>query len=394
MSALSLTKLYADSTLLFASDVHDMWVELEAKTNGTLEDSNLVSGWATWGNVTLSKDTDFSFGTTSSAYMRYDTTDSDLEFSNVTTARDFLFKIGGTTVGTLDTSKELILTKDVFFANKSTTYPLSYLAGYTKPVLVYADSNTVTLEQNTTTASSSLIIFPSGPIAVTENTGASHQFRSLKLDAVANGYDATHTGSADSGLKEGLSLVDNTWYYVYAAVVRYGSDAGNNYIMVVDSVSPTPSNWATHDGSYGAGKWVYLGMLRIGHGTNQADVLVPFYYDKSGWLTFTGRATADDFFGIKIADATINTTTYYTIETLTAGGSGDAAPSTCSHINLTIRPVENGADMNGTMIITDSSDNVLWDLPSFGVNLADTDAHGIQCKVPNTGIKLKGKTGA
>lgn len=395
MSALSLTKNYADSTLLFASDLHDMWTELEAKVNGALDSDNVVSGWSTFGNVILAKDTDFSFGATASAYMTYDDTDDELVFSNVTTAKDFLFKIGGTTVATLDTSKELTITKDVFFSNKSTVYPLSYLVGYRKPVLTYVDSTTVAIEQNTTTANRSLIVFPVGPIAVTEDISATHKFRKLKIDATANGYGASHTGAADSGMKVGLSLTANTWYFVYAAVVRYGDDAGNNYILVVDSVNPKPSNWSTLDTSYGAGKWVYMGMLRYGMGAAATTTLIPFVYDKAGWLTFTGRAAVDDFFGIKVYESTVTETTYTTLETFSSADSGDAAPSICSHISITAKISASGSQINGNMIVSDNADNVLYDLPSFAANLADADSHGFQFKIPNlaSGVKLKGKTG-
>lgn len=395
MSALSLTKNYADSTLLFAADLHDMWAELESKTNGNIDSSNVVAGWSTFGNVVLAKDTDFSFGLTASAYMTYDDTDDELVFSHVTTAKDFLFKIGGTTVATLDTSKELTVTKDIFFHNKSTAYPLSYLVNYKKPVLTYVDSTTVAIEQNTTTANRSLIVFPVGPIAVTEDVSATHKFRKLKIDATANGYGSTHTGAADSGMKVGLSLTANTWYFVYAAVVRYGDDAGNNYILVVDSVNPKPANWNTLDTSYGAGKWVYMGMLRYGHGAGATTTLVPFVYDKSGWLTFTGRAAVDDFFGIKVAETTVTATSYTTLETFSSADSGDAAPSICSHLNITIRPIASTSGMNGNIIVSDNADNVLYNLPSFAANLADADAHGFQFKIPNlaSGVKLKGKTG-
>lgn len=396
MSALSLTKTYADSTLLFAADLHDMWTELEAKTNGLLASDNVVSGWTTFGNVVLAKDTDFSFGLTASAYITYDDTDDELVFSHLTTHRNFLFKIGGTTVATLDTSKELTLTKDIFFHNKSTVYPLSYLLSYRKPCLTYTNTTTVSIEQNTTTANRTLIVFPTGPIAVTEDIGATHKFRQLKIDATANGYGSSHTGAADSGMKVGLSLTANTYYFVYAVIVQYGDDAGTpNYILVVDSVKPAPTNWGTLNTAYGTGKWVYMGLIRYGHGAGLTTTLVAFVYDKSGWCTFTSRAAVDDFLGIKVSETAVADTTYTTLETFSSADSGDAAPSTCSHISVTVKPQSSGAEMNGTMIVSDNADNILYYLPSHAANLAAADDHGVQFKIPNlaSGVKLKGKTG-
>ncbi len=396
MSSLSLTKSYADSTLLFAADLHDMWTELEAKANGLIASDNVAAGWASFSNVTFAKNTDYRMGTTASAHMGYDEYSPNLlYFENVTTATSFLFQLATSTVGTLDTSGSLTLTNDVFFYNRSTVYPLSYLIGYAKPVLVYTDATSVSVEQNTTTANRTLIVFPAGPIAVAEDVTATHKFRQLKIDVSANGYLAAHTGAADSGMKVGVTLADNTWYFVYAVVVQGGTDAVNdNFIMVVDSVNPSPSNWSTLNSSYGSGMWVYLGLFRYGYGLTSADTIVPFVNDKSGWHTFTGRAATNNFFGIKVAEGSITSTTYATVETFTPANSGDAVPASCSHFKLTMRPVASGVEMNGTMIITDGSDNVLWDLQSFAVNLSVTEAHGMSAIVPNvTSLKLKAKTG-
>lgn len=393
MSSLSLTKQYGDLTLMFAADVHDMWTELETKTNGNIDSDNVNTGWATWSQVTLAKDTDFGIGVTPSHYMYMKTSDNELVFANITTQRDFYFKLGGTTYGTLDTSSNLLLTKDIMFYNKNTTYPLSYLIGYAKPVLVYYDDNSINVEQNTTTAARTLIVFPTGPIAVTEDTTSTHKFRQLKLDATANGYSGAHTGAADSGLKSGLSLTANTWYFVYAVVVQGGDDASNdNFILVVDDTNPTPSNWGTLDSRYTAGNWVYLGLFRYGFGTTLDTSIIPFVQDHSGWHMFTSRAATDNFFGIKTAEVSVTSTSYATLETFTAANSGDAAPANCNFLRIAYR-ITGPAEMNGNFIITDGSDNVLWDLPSFAVNLEVDEPHGWSFIIPNVGLKLKAKTG-
>lgn len=396
MSALTLTKTYADSTLLFASDIHDMWSELEAKTNGGLDSSNVAAGWASYSNVTLSDDFKFTIGTTPSAHLTYVSADKEMVFSHVTTSNSFIFKIGGVEAMTLDSNSNLSIQRDVMFYLRNTTYPLSYLVGYQKPVLVYVDSTTVYVEQNTTTANRSLIVFPNGPCAVTENTSSTNKFRMMKLDVVANGYSSGHTGAADSGVKSGVTLTSNTWYYVYAVIVQGGDDANNsNWITVIDSANPTPTNWSALDTSYGAGNWVYLGPLRYGYGTTLDEELVPFVMDHTGWIQFTSRAATDNFFGVKLAEVSVSSTTLGTLLTLTQANSGNGAPSNMSHMKLSIRPVGTGAQMCGNFSVYDGSDNLLWRLPAFAQNLTAIEAHGWEFKVPNlSSLKIKGLTGA
>lgn len=395
MSALSLTKNYADSTLLLTSDIHGMWTELETKTNGSIDNDNVTSGWANWGQVALGVDTLWTMGASGSSYFYYADSTDQLVFAFLTTQRDVLFKQNGTTQAELTDGSDFITQNDIYFFNRNSTYPLTHLIGYQKPAMVYEDSTTVRIEQNTTTANRSLIVFPTGPVAVSEDTSSTHKFRKLKLDAVANGYDDAHTGAADSGLRASLTLSANTWYFVYAVIVQGGDDAAvDNFILVVDDTSPIPTNWGTLDGRYTSGHWVYLGPLRYGFGTTSTEELVPFIQDHAGWVTFTGRASTDDFFGIKTVNGGITSTTYATLEEFAPADSGDAAPSTCSHMKISYRPVADGAEMNGNLIITDGSDNVLWDLPSFAVNLAVEDAHGWMVTVPNvSSLRLKGKTG-
>jgi len=393
--SVTLTKNYGDLTLLFVSDIHGMWTELETKVNTTgLDSTDVASGWATWAMVTLEKDTDYTMGLTSSGIVRFYSTDNTFVFAHDTNAKITYFKINGTEVAQVDTSANFKVKKDVFFYNRSTVYGLSYLIGYEKPVLVYLTSTTIQVEQNTNTAHRTLIVFPSGPIAVTEDISATHKFRKLVTSATANGYSTSHTGAADSGMKSGVTLTANTWYFVYAVIVRGGDDVGNNYIMVADSVNPTPGNWSTLDTSYGSGGWVYLGMFRYGHGGAQTTTMVPFIQDHQGWLTFTGRAASGNFFGIRVASTTISSTSYTTLETFTAANSGDAAPANVSIIKGTIRPVGDGdSDFHGAIRITDGSDVTLWELPSFGSNLSDNEAHGWEFKLPNVGLKLKGRRG-
>lgn len=393
MSALTLTKNYGDLTLLFKADIDGMWTELETKINGNIDSDNVASGWASFNQVTLSKDVDYKLGATNSAYMYFSSSTNEFVFAHVTTNRSTLFKIAGTTVGTLDESANLSLTQDVYFYNSSTVYPLSYLIGYSKPVLVYVDSTTINVEQNTGVASRTLIVFPSGPIAVTEDVSTTNKFRQIKISVTANGYLSSHTGDADSGMKVGLSLTANTWYFVYAVKVVGGNDAGNNFVLVVDSVNPSPTNWSTLDSSYTAGNWIYLGLFRYGHGGASTTTMIPFIQDHQGWHSFTGKAASTNFFGIRVDSSTISSTSYSTLFTATGADSGNAAPTTCSVLRITYRPIADGdGDLVGHVLVSDSSDVVLLNLPSFAMN-DGAIAHGFMCKVPNIGAKVKAKRG-
>lgn len=396
MSTLALSKLYGDLTLLFKSDIDTMWTELEAKTNGNIDSDNLQDGIFTWDMVTLDKDADYTFGTTETGIVRYYSSTNEFVFAHDTVDKSTYIKIAGNTRVQVDESANLLVQKDIFFYNRSTTYGLQYLLQYQKPVLVYVNSTDIKVEQNTATANKTLIVFPAGPISVVEDVSATHKFRMLKTSATANGYGSTHTGAADSGMRTGLTLAANTWYFVYAVVVRYGDDAGNNFILVGDDTNPTPANWATLDTRYGAGFWVYLGMFRRGHGGAQTTTVIPFVQDHQGWLTFTGRAAADNFFGIRVASTTISSTSLTTIASFSAADSGNAAPANVSVIKGTYRPVGDGDSVfHGRVCLTDSSDLLLWNMPSFGTNLSDTEAHGWEFKVVNNiGAKLKGARGS
>lgn len=396
MSQLALSKLYGDLTLLFKADIDTMWTELEAKVNGNLDDDNVESGWASWNQVTLDKDADLSFGTTSSGVVRFYSATNEFVFAHDTTARNTIFKVGGTEIARVDSSANFKIDTDLFFYNRNTTYPLSYLVGYQKPVLVYVDSTTINVEQNTATANTTLIVLPTGPIAVTEDVSATHKFRQLKTSATANGYISTHTGAADSGMRVGLSLAANTWYFVYAVVVNYGDDAGDNFILVGDDTNPMPTNWSTLDTRYGAGMWLYLGMFRRGFGDAQTTTVIPFLQDHQGWLTFTSRASSGDFFGILYDDTASSSTSYTTITTFSHGNSGDAVPANCSLLKFNVRVgADADSDMMGAIKLTDSSGNDLHILPSFGNNLTASEDHGWEFKIPaGEGIILKARHGS
>src|SRR5688500_8920523 len=127
MSALALTKQYSDLNLLFKADIDIMWDELEAKVNGGIDSDNVAQDWAKLSQVELAKDTSFTIGATDSLCLRYFTSDSSFGFFHDTAMTDVIFKVDSTAIGTLDNSGNLTTSKDIYFYNKSTTFPLSYL---------------------------------------------------------------------------------------------------------------------------------------------------------------------------------------------------------------------------------------------------------------------------
>lgn len=371
MSALTLTKQYADGELLFKEDFDIMLDELEAKVNGTLDDDNMAANWGNLGQLTLEQDQSFTFGATDSAYVRYVVSSDDLRFGVTTAAKDTIFKVEGAEAARIDsTSNDLKIQKDLYFKDRSTTYGLFYLMGnYKKPVLVYVNSTTVEIEENTLTDNQSLIVFPTGPIAVTEDTSSTHKFRRLVTSATANGYDSDDTGAADSGLRQGLSLAANTWYAVYAARVRYGDDAGNNFILVVDDTMPAYSNWGTLDTRYGANQWVYLGMLRRGYGVANTTTLIPFQQDNKGWTRFIDRGAANDMFGIEISNSSYTATTNASMWTMGVGNSGNNIPDHLKAVSaLFLTEVDGDGELGAAWEFGLSTSSPLINLPS----MADT----------------------
>ena len=344
MATLSLTKLYGSGQLLTKSAIDSMWTELEAFTNGGINDDVLNSGWAHYGQVTLPKDSTWTMGATNSASVVLSSSTNDMTWDSG--ALDVILKVGGTEVARIDSSSnDLLCQKDVYFKDTSTSYSLQRLVGaYQKPVLVYVDSDSIDVENNCETSNQSLIVFPFGPLAVTEDTSSTHKYRRLKLSATANGYGASHTGSADSGLRVGLSLSANTWYFVYAVNVQYGTDAGNGFILVVDDTDPAYSNEGTLDGRYGSGQWVYLGTIRRGFGTSATTTLVPFIQDAHGWTMFSDRGTANAYHGIQAVSNTLVTasSTPATVFTFSVGNSGNSLPTHVASVRVEMVTQDDG----------------------------------------------------
>jgi hypothetical protein len=339
MGQLALTKNYEDLSVLFESDLDGMWDELEAKVNGSIDDDNVSAGWGNLAQLTISDDVALYFGATSTGYIEYDGTNNILIIGNTSQGEHTRFYVNQTEVGYIDgTNHDLVVKKDIYFAHRSTAFSLFRILGaYRKPVLVYSSATQIVVENNTETEHQTLIVFPSGPIAVTENVGVTTKYRMLQTGSTANGYISSHTGAADSGLRVGLALAANTWYFVYAVRVQYGDDAGNAFILVLDDTEPTQANESTLNTRYGSSQWVYMGTVRRGYGDYSTTTLIPFQMDHTGWTFFTSNASASGVGGAGIqvfSDTAFSETAFFDLFTIAAGTSGDLIPSIFHQIQL------------------------------------------------------------
>jgi hypothetical protein len=178
---------------------------------------------------------------------------------------------------------------------------------YRKPRLEYVDANIVQTNDNGPNASETLLLLRDRLSKIKDTT--------LSLAATANGYDAAHVGASVSGIRSGLARATNTWYYVYGALVQGGTDNdGINAVMVADTTTPVQANCATLDTRYGAGKWVYLGLIRNGYndGVN-TNVIVPFVYDGYGTLRFTTTTESELGLGVRLTSSASSADLVYTL---------------------------------------------------------------------------------
>jgi hypothetical protein len=217
-----------------------------------------------------------------------------------------------------------------------TSYELGYLlARYRKPRLEYSSASTVTIENNTGTASETIIVSRDRIWKVIDRTC------SLAVDA--NGYESNDVGAAVSGIEIGLSEAANTWYYIYAVEVQYGSSAdGINCILVASTTSPLQANAASNDTEFGAGKWIYLGVIRNGYndGVTTTDI-IPFIYDGYGHMDFTTGPNGSGA-GVRIISDTDDADETWTV----ALGTGAAqVPSVASQMRLQMYRVSDGFSM-------------------------------------------------
>lgn len=386
MGTLTITKSYAASTALMEVDIDAFRNGLHTLFNTDKLGSTNFSGAMALtstkftGTSILSTDnTNITFGATSDATFGLDAS-KNFVWNTSTTTFELRFYAGSTYYMEVATDKVNMPGDIIIGAGGSGQSVLQALSSYRKPVLEWSSSTAVTLQNNSATTDQTVIYFPTFIAAVTEAAPSKFRFASISVEA--NGYGTAHTGAAKGGRKVGLALTTNTWYYVYAAKVRSGTDFSSStakFVIVFDNVAPLAANGATLDTSYGNGNWVYLGLVRYGFGAAGTGAAIPrFKYSNKGWCSF--YETDPAYAGINLAytttDADDTTTAFYTFA---AGISGQVLPETIGHVRLQLARAR-VSDWKIRETSTSTSD-VIW---AGGWQTDDgTLGHGFLVEVPN-----------
>lgn len=366
MGTLTITKTYASGTALMESDIDNYRTGLLTLVNtDKLAIANfsatlaILSSQFTGAALTAADATYLNFGDTDDGLLGLDV-DKKWVFNTSTSTYELRFYVGTTNYMELYTDKVYVPGDVAFDYNGGGSGSvLKSLSSYLKPVLVYNSTTSVSIENNNATTDSTTIYFPTFVATVTETSPAKYRYASIST--TANGFGVADSGASRGGMRTG-GVATNTWYYVYAAKVRSGTDysaTAHKFIMVFDTTAPTPANGATIDGYYGAGNWVYLGLIRYGFGASGSDSSIPkFVYSRKGWCTFYEKASTG-YCGLHLAysstDADNTSSAFYTIA---AGTSGSVIPATIGHVRLGLFR-ERVSDWKIRETSTSSSD-VVW----------------------------------
>lgn len=164
---------------------------------------------------------------------------------------------------------------------------------YRRPVLTYISATTIDVENNTSTANETKIIFPDGTSrSVTEDTSSTHKYRRAIITATAE----FTSGTEDSGVRSGISEATNTWYAVYA--VKSVIDT-TKFVLAMDTTLPIRTNFSTLDSRYGSNSWVYLGLIRNGDNDAATGDILSFSQSSDGLTIFTNSTTGNTSFGLQ-----------------------------------------------------------------------------------------------
>jgi hypothetical protein len=382
MGTLTITKAYAALNPLLEAHIDNFRTGLLTLFNTDKFSSANFSGSLTFtstkfstneltttdnSNLTFGTDDDGTIGLDSSAHLVFNTTTSNCTITFTAGSKNTVMK-----------TTQIDVPGDIVIGAGGSGYGVLFLLGkYRKPVLVYSTSTVINLEQNSGTTDQTVLALPKYVIAVTETIDANSKYRSASISNTANGYDSDDTGAARGGKRQGLTLTTNSWYAVYGTRVRYGSDAGNKFIMVIDDTLPTQANWSTLDTRYGTEEWVYLGLIRYGYGANQTDsAIIPFVYTNKGWCYFTGNGGTSYNGGLVLAQSTAdaNDSPLYTVAD---SMSGQSIP--CDAISQGIFNLRRAAVSN--WFIRDSSDVIIWRGGWQAASTSEKHGHSVQMQV-------------
>lgn len=367
MSSLSVTRSLVSMTNPTEAQFDSMRTSLLNYFNAaSMTQANLAAGACVYSTLSKALDNAKLAFTSNTAFWNYVSASTTFEMEN--TAGDFVFK--NTATSTLveslrmvaATGKTTIGDGGLLSINQAvgsiavTTQWL--LARYRKPRLEYTSANIITSAENGPNASETLLLLRDRLTTVVDRT--------MDITATANGYDAAHVGAAVSGIRSGLARAANTWYFIYGVEVQYGTDnSGAKSILVADTTTPVQANCATLDTRYGAGKWVYLGVIRNGYNDGvSTNVIVPFVYDGYGGFHFTTAAESGLGYGLTLASSTANSAdlTY----DIAFGTTNAVIPVTCGRGVLTGYRSKDGFQVDYVNIAS-------GEIQAQGTCCADTD---------------------
>jgi hypothetical protein len=389
MSTLTITKMYAAQTPL-------MEVDLDSYRNGllTLFNTDKFDSGNFAGNTALTHshftgvsllaadNTDIDFGATQDASFGLDSSKNLL----LTTANSsFEIRLyAGTTFYLEILSTHINVPGDIILNSNDSNGSkgvLQNLAMYRKPVLEWSSSTEVSLQNNTSTADNTTIYFPNLVASVTESSPT--KYRKAAISATANGYASGHSGAVIGGRRSGVSATTNSWFYTYAVKVQSGNEysaTAAKFVIVFDTTAPLTANAATLDGYYGAGNYVYLGVIRYGFGATGDNNDIPkFKYSNKGWCTFY-EASSSGYGGLNLAYTTTDgDNTSSALYTIAAGTSGNVIPETIGRCRFNVTR-QRGSDWKVRETSSSSSD-VIW---AGGFQTYDaTIPHGFLLELPN-----------
>lgn len=146
-------------------------------------------------------------------------------------------------------------------------------SSYKRPGLIYKNSTTVSVEENTGTANESKTFQKDGSALF-----ANGLLRECDLTKTAD----FSSGSPRGGLYTSYTLTANRWYYIWAVKCTDASQEGN-FVLVAEELGPFFLNTGTLLTRYGQFGHYYLGLIRYGDSLSAPTDILDF--KMSGGLT-------------------------------------------------------------------------------------------------------------
>ncbi len=364
--ALTITKAYAAGAALMESHLDNFRTGLHTLFNTTKIDSTqfdpamvLTAAKFSGGRIVTADNVFIDFGTGLDAKIGLDAS-KNLVFDTSVATTEIQFWAGASYYMEIFSTK-INLPGDIIIAyGGADRTVLQALSSYKKPVLQWASSSSVSISNNSSTSTETVLYFPTTVVAVTEALGGSAKYRQSLITTTANGYGGSDTGTAKGGRRSGQSLTTNAWYCVYACKVRSGTDysaTDHKFVMVFDQTTPLASNEATLDGYYGSGNWVYLGMVRYGYGAvGSSSSIIKFKQSNKGLCYFYDNDSSAAFGGLNLAYSTSDSdNTASPLYTLTNGMTGNVVPIHVGAVTMHVN-----RQYVSDWYVKDSSGNIIW----------------------------------